>query len=154
TSVEEVLLGSVLKKGVDAFFDPAHFAMKSRFRLASSRSAPAEPPPAETPFGVHFLMTAGGCVPPTEIRAFIPDQPLRGALGIGPMAPRNPADDKRRLQELLLRVPLPISVVLGRVPLHVEQIGSLEPGDVVTLEKRRGSPVELCVAQKAIAHGS
>lgn len=58
----------------------------------------------------------------------------------------------RRL-ELLLDVPLGLSVELGRTQLTVKQLLALAPGSVVELDKHGGEPLDVLVNDRLIARG-
>jgi len=58
----------------------------------------------------------------------------------------------RRL-ELLLDVPLGISVELGRTHLTVQQLLGLSPGSVLELDKHGGEPLDILVNDRLIARG-
>jgi len=54
---------------------------------------------------------------------------------------------------LLLDVPLPVSIELGRTTMNIEDILNLGPGSVVELNRLVGEPVDLLVNSKMIARG-
>jgi len=54
---------------------------------------------------------------------------------------------------LLLDVPMPVSIELGKTTMNVEEILNLSPGSVVELNKLAGEPVDLLVNNKVIAKG-
>lgn len=54
---------------------------------------------------------------------------------------------------LLLDVPMPVSIELGRTTMTIESILDLGPGSVVELNKLAGEPVDLLVNNKMIAKG-
>jgi flagellar motor switch protein FliN/FliY len=58
----------------------------------------------------------------------------------------------RRL-ELVLDVPLDISVELGRTQLTVQQLLGLSPGSVLELDKLGGEPLDILVNDRLIARG-
>jgi flagellar motor switch protein FliM len=55
--------------------------------------------------------------------------------------------------ELLNDVPLHVAVELGRAAVTAEEIVALRVGQVVTLRKSPGDPVDLSVNGKVVAHG-
>jgi len=55
--------------------------------------------------------------------------------------------------DLLLDIPLQISVELGRAKKTIKDILELSPGSVIELDKLAGEPVDIFVNQKLIAHG-
>jgi flagellar motor switch protein FliN/FliY len=58
----------------------------------------------------------------------------------------------RRL-ELLLDVPLGLSVELGRTQLTVRHLLGLAPGSVIELDKHGGEPLDIVVNDRLIARG-
>jgi len=55
--------------------------------------------------------------------------------------------------ELLLDVPVSVSVVVGRTRLPLGEVVDLGPGAVIELDKKSEEPIDLCVNGKLIAHG-
>lgn len=55
--------------------------------------------------------------------------------------------------DLLMDIPVKISVVLGRAKMTIGEILSLEPGTVVELDKQVGEPVEILANGKLILKG-
>ncbi|MBI1400864.1 flagellar motor switch protein FliN [Hyphomonas sp.] len=62
--------------------------------------------------------------------------------------PGNPA-----LHRMLMDVPVRVEVVLGEVRLTMEELSALTPGEVLTLEKQTGEPVDIYVSGRLIARG-
>jgi flagellar motor switch protein FliN/FliY len=58
----------------------------------------------------------------------------------------------RRL-ELLLDVPLELSVELGRTRMSIQDLLSLGPGSVVELDKVAGEPLDILVNNRLVARG-
>lgn len=58
----------------------------------------------------------------------------------------------RRL-ELLLDVPLDLSVELGRTRMSIQDLLNLSPGSVVELDKIAGEPLDILVNDRLIARG-
>ncbi|PJA26651.1 MAG: flagellar motor switch protein FliN [candidate division Zixibacteria bacterium CG_4_9_14_3_um_filter_46_8] len=54
---------------------------------------------------------------------------------------------------LLMDVPLPVSIELGRTTMTIEDILNLGPGSIVELDKLAGEPVDLLVNYRMIAKG-
>ena len=54
---------------------------------------------------------------------------------------------------LLLDIPLEITVELGRTRIKIQQLLELEPGSAVTLSKLEGEPVDILANDKLIARG-
>lgn len=55
--------------------------------------------------------------------------------------------------ELLLDIPVTLSVELGSVQMSMQEVLQLGPGSVVQLDKAADAPVELYVNQKLVARG-
>ncbi len=111
--------------------------------LASTSAGPAAAPAA----GGGFTATAGfpgGGQPggPTTV------QPAQMA----PMPPSNYAGGGNNI-ELIMDVPLQITVELGRTHKTVREILSFGSGSVVELDKLAGEPVDILVNEKPIAKG-
>jgi len=69
------------------------------------------------------------------------------ALGIG-----QPSTSSSNL-DLLLDVPLRVTVELGRTEMTIREVLALGPGSVVELSKVAGEVVDILVNGKLIAHG-
>lgn len=70
-------------------------------------------------------------------------QPLKSSAGVG--APRN--------IDLILDVPLEVSVVLGRTKKSIKDILNLGTGSLIELDKLAEEPVEILVNGKIVAYG-
>jgi flagellar motor switch protein FliN/FliY len=55
--------------------------------------------------------------------------------------------------DLLLDVPLPVTVELGRTSMTIRDILDLAPGSVVELDRVAGEPVDILVNGKLVARG-
>jgi flagellar motor switch protein FliN/FliY len=53
----------------------------------------------------------------------------------------------------LMDLPVTVMVEVGRTRVKLEEIMNMAPGTVVTLDKRAGEPVDLCVNGKLLARG-
>ena len=60
--------------------------------------------------------------------------------------------ESRRL-EILLDVPLDISVELGGSRMSIQELLALGPGSVVELDKVAGEPLDILVNQRLVARG-
>jgi flagellar motor switch protein FliN/FliY len=67
-------------------------------------------------------------------------------------SPSNQENQSRRL-ELLLDVPLDLSVELGRTRMSIQDLLNLSPGSVVELDKIAGEPLDILVNDRLIARG-
>ena len=54
---------------------------------------------------------------------------------------------------LLLDIPLEITVELGRVSIQIQELLELGPGSALTLSKLEGEPVDILANEKLIARG-
>jgi flagellar motor switch protein FliN/FliY len=62
------------------------------------------------------------------------------------------AQSSRRL-ELLLDVPLDLSVELGRTRMSIQDLLNLSPGSVVELDKVAGEPLDVLINDRLVARG-
>lgn len=69
-----------------------------------------------------------------------------------PLGTGQPGSGERNL-DLLLDVPLRVTVELGRTEMSIREVLSLGPGSVVELSKVAGEVVDILVNGKLIAHG-
>ncbi len=69
----------------------------------------------------------------------------------------NPADEIQTVEDfdldMLLDIPLEITVELGRSKIPIEELLNLGPGSTVTLSKLEGEPVDVLANDKLIARG-
>ncbi|MFN0074237.1 MAG: flagellar motor switch protein FliN, partial [Chloroflexota bacterium] len=106
-----------------------------------SRPAPP-PPPAPAPVAPPPPVVSMAA-PPTPAMSYTPPPP--------PVAPQRSADEAGL--DLLLDVPLQVSVELGRTRLTVTEILSLRVGSVLELDKMAGEPGDVLVNGTLIARG-
>ena len=67
---------------------------------------------------------------------------------------QNPAaNEPNRRLELLLDVPLDVSVELGRARVSIQDLLALGPGSVIELDKIAGEPLDILVNDRLIARG-
>jgi flagellar motor switch protein FliM len=78
-------------------------------------------------------------------------EPIRHRLADHPT--EETSEDRRRWQERLSesvrQVPLRLSAELGHFPIHLRQLNSLAPGDVIRLDRRPDQPLTLRMAEQA-----
>lgn len=67
-------------------------------------------------------------------------------------APENAEISTRRL-DLLLDVPLDVTVELGRSRMSIQELLALSPGSVIELDKIAGEPLDIVVNDRLIARG-
>ncbi len=70
-----------------------------------------------------------------------------------PNEPNAPATDTSRRLELLLDVPLDVSVELGRARVSIHDLLALGPGSVIELDKIAGEPLDILVNDRLVARG-
>lgn len=61
-------------------------------------------------------------------------------------------NNPRRL-DLLLDVPLDISVELGRSRMTIQELLALSPGSVIELDKIAGEPLDILINDRLVARG-
>lgn len=62
-------------------------------------------------------------------------------------------DEGKRNLDLVLDIPVPVSVELGHTTMLVKDILSLSQGSIVELDKIAGTPVDLLIRGKLLAQG-
>lgn len=62
-------------------------------------------------------------------------------------------DESNRNLDLILDIPVPVSVELGHTTMIVKDILALSQGSIVELDKTAGTPVDLFVRGKLLAQG-
>jgi flagellar motor switch protein FliN/FliY len=81
------------------------------------------------------------------------ESPPPEAFGVAAPAPSGPAEPPPRNLELLLDIPLEVSVVIGRTRRPIKEVLNLVPGSVVELDKLVEEPVEILVNGTLVAEG-
>jgi len=64
-----------------------------------------------------------------------------------------PAGDQSRRLDMLLDVPLDVSVELGRCRMTIQDLLALGPGAVVELDKVAGEPLDILINDRLVARG-
>lgn len=82
----------------------------------------------------------------------MPFQQVMGGLSENSPRPANPLEDANGL-ELLMDIPLEISVELGRVKMLVKDVVELGTGSIVEIDKAAGEPVDVMVNGRLVARG-
>ncbi len=70
-----------------------------------------------------------------------------------PAPPAGSGDRSTRRLDLLLDVPLDLTVELGRSRMTIQDLLSLGPGSVIELDKVAGEPLDILVNDRLIARG-
>lgn len=81
------------------------------------------------------------------------EQSFPQALGGGPSGGPKPASHEDPGLDLLMDIPLEISVELGRVKMMFREIVELGTGSIIELEKLAGEPVDVMVNGRPVARG-
>jgi flagellar motor switch protein FliN/FliY len=68
-------------------------------------------------------------------------------------SPSNDNTQSSRRLELLMDVPLDVSVELGRTRMSIQDLLNLSPGSVVELDKVAGEPLDVLINNRLIARG-
>lgn len=76
-----------------------------------------------------------------------------GASGSGPSSASGGGGGKDRNLQLILDIPLRVTVELGRTKMPVSELLNLTQGSVIELSKLAGEPMEVLVNDKLIARG-
>jgi flagellar motor switch protein FliN/FliY len=134
-------------------------------QLLAKRIQEALAPPAPEPSVRH--LTSGG-PQPSRLRATVSSSPIGAPLpprGI-PVTPQvdvRPAEFMPLQQdlgagvpgnlELILDIPVRVTVELGRTRKTIGEVLNMTPGSVVELEKMAGEPVDVLVNGKLMARG-
>ena len=63
------------------------------------------------------------------------------------------ADGGTRRLDMLLDLPLDVSVELGRTKMSIQELLSLGPGSVVELDKVAGEPLDILINDRLVARG-
>jgi flagellar motor switch protein FliN/FliY len=63
------------------------------------------------------------------------------------------AEDPSRRLDMLLDVPLDVSVELGRTRMTIQDLLALGPGSVIELDKVAGEPLDILINDRLVARG-
>ncbi len=67
--------------------------------------------------------------------------------------PQTPTGETPRRLDLLLDVPLDVSVELGRCRMTIQDLLALGPGAIVELDKVAGEPLDVLINDRLVARG-
>ena len=106
--------------------------------------APAEPENASSSSFASF-----------EEEAAIPPAGFSGSADFQPFDPFNhsSAEGMPRGMDMIMDIPLEVSVELGRVRMLIKDVLALSSGSIVELERIAGEPVDLLVNGRLVARG-
>ncbi len=138
---------------------PASASLAADLLASIPQMAPAAPPPPSmppdldpsVPYGIPQAPVAPPPLPPSPPQREIVAQsvqfgPLGAPVGPAPFAAASGLD-------LIMDVPLRVTVELGRTRMQIRDVLELGKGSVVELDKLAGEPVDLLVNGKLIARG-
>lgn len=111
-----------------------------------------EYPPTSAEYGYggpHYGQGQGGYPAAPAGYAAVPQTPIQPAQ-FSPLRPSVPAVGQDNL-ELILDVPLQVSVELGKAKKTIKEILELGPGSVIELDRLAGEPVDMIVNGKLVA---
>jgi flagellar motor switch protein FliN/FliY len=94
----------------------------------------------------------GAATAPAAEEADVPLEDLGGG-GPAPSAAAATEGGKPRNLELILDIPLKVTVELGRTKMIVHDLLNLGQGSVIELSKLAGEPMEVLVNDKLVARG-
>ena len=69
------------------------------------------------------------------------------------MSTATQGEEQSRRLDLLLDVPLDVSVELGRTRLTIQDLLALAPGSVIELDKVAGEPLDILINDRLVARG-
>jgi flagellar motor switch protein FliN/FliY len=118
--------------------EPAPQAAAPAPSAPATQVVPQAPPAAPAPVAAPVKTTA--------------PQPAAQTVQFAPLAPSAPPAAQSGL-DLILDVPLKVTVELGRTRMQIRDVLELGKGSVVELDKLAGEPVDLLVNGKLIARG-
>lgn len=98
-------------------------------------------------------METVACILGLENDAQAEPAPFVDASGFPPQASENRAQSEDHSLELLMDIPLEITVELGRVKMLVKDVVELGTGSIVEIDKLAGEPVDVMVNGRAVARG-
>lgn len=114
--------------------------------------APAAPAPVpQAPAAAYAAPQQAPAKAPAPVKTTAP-QPAAQTVQFAPLGPGAPAAAQSGL-DLILDVPLKVTVELGRTRMQIRDVLELGKGSVVELDKLAGEPVDLLVNGKLIARG-
>ena len=76
-----------------------------------------------------------------------------GSGGAGGAKPKGAEEKRERNLDLILDIPLRVTVELGRTKMIVRELLTLGQGSVIELNKLAGEPMEILVNDKLVAKG-
>lgn len=117
---------------------------------SQSMTVPAQPAPAPAPVPAAPAPAAAAPAP-APVKTTAP-QPAAQTVQFAPLAP-SAAPAAQSGLDLILDVPLKVTVELGRTRMQIRDVLELGKGSVVELDKLAGEPVDLLVNGKLIARG-
>ena len=141
--------------------DSASTVDDDAFGASSAEPAPAPAPapaaaePAPAPAPAPTAAPAGGAgPPPMPMMQAAPQQPVNvSAAQFSPFAGGFPMAGAPENIDLIMDVPLEVTVELGRTHKSIHDILDFAPGTIIELNKIAGEPIDVLVNGKYVAKG-
>ena len=83
----------------------------------------------------------------------IPQVANAASMAAAPKVENQPTDAEADATDLILDIPVDVSIMLGSAQFSVGQLMSLQPGEVVELNRHLGEPLDIVVNGRSIAKG-
>lgn len=129
----------------------AVFAAAQGFQPPAGYNYAPQPPMGYPPLGGGYTPPGYAAAPPAQAAEPVTVRPAnfpdfgRAAPAGDPMAGSN--------MDLLMNVPLEVSIIVGRARRKIREIMDFGQGTVVELDKQAGSPAEVMVNGQLVAYG-
>lgn len=162
TAIEIRLVSKITERATNAMRDAWDDVAKLNFRTVETESNPQLVqivPPNEVAVVVGFEIrmpnragTMHLCIPYKVIEPVMEKLNSQSWFASGRGAAQNGYSDQ--ISGLLAGAPVDISGVLAETSIHLRDLLTLEPGDILTTEKPAGDPILFCVGgqKKFLAH--
>ncbi len=115
---------------------------------------PMAPPPMPDMGGYGMPDMSGYAMPPMGMPMAAPQQPVNvSPASFAPFAGAYPAPGMPENIDLIMDVPLEVTVELGRTHKTIHDILDFAPGTIIELNKIAGEPIDVLVNGKYVAKG-
>lgn len=136
----------------DADRQPEAVADDELRALGQADPAPNPPATLDDAISADELVALG--ISPSSPAKAAPSRTAPEPPGFAPLAPTAPASASvENGLNLLLDVPLQVSVELGRISMTLQQVLALGRGAIIELERLAGEPVDILVNDIVIGRG-
>ncbi|MEC0283164.1 flagellar motor switch phosphatase FliY [Terribacillus saccharophilus] len=147
SSIMQLLSTDFAKDMVDELLHPA--PEEPEAVAVSQQPAPSQPQPTIQEAPMQTMQQTA----PQQTRPAQPAPNVQQAAFTSFETPAAPPAEQPRNLDLLMDIPLKVSVELGRTKRTIKEILELSVGSVVELDKLAGEPVDIHVNDKLIAKG-